>query len=106
MIIKEISKFDVKVSVIPNGLEKYMAFIINRNLVFFDSMQFTNSSLDSLVKNLTDEEFKYLSGEFSGKILELVKKKEYILMNVRTVLKSFLQINCLRDMSFLVYERL
>ena len=30
LIIKEISKFDVKVSVILNGLEKYMAFIINK----------------------------------------------------------------------------
>ena len=28
LIIKEIGKFDVKVSVIPNGLEKYMAFKI------------------------------------------------------------------------------
>ena len=54
LIIKEVSKFDVKVSVIPNGLEKYMAFTINRNLVFIDSMQFMNSSLDSLVKNLID----------------------------------------------------
>ena len=33
LIIKEISKFDVKVSVIPNGLEKYMAFTINTNLI-------------------------------------------------------------------------
>ena len=40
LIIKEISKFGVKVSVIPNGLEKYMAFTINRNLVFIDSLQF------------------------------------------------------------------
>ena len=61
LIIKEISKFDVKVSVIPNGSEKYMAFTINRNLVFIDSMQFTNSGIDSLVKNLIDEDFKYLS---------------------------------------------
>ena len=38
LIVKEISKFDVKVSVIPNGLEKYMAFTINTNLVFIDSM--------------------------------------------------------------------
>ena len=38
LIIKEISRFDVKISVIPNGLEKYMAFTINRNLVFIDSM--------------------------------------------------------------------
>ena len=36
LIIKEISTFDVKVSVIPNGLEKYMTFTINRNLVFID----------------------------------------------------------------------
>ena len=36
----ETSKFDVKVRAIPNGLKKYMAFTINRNLVFTDSMQF------------------------------------------------------------------
>ena len=34
LIIKEIGKSDVKVGVIPNGLEKYMAFTINRNLVY------------------------------------------------------------------------
>ena len=51
LIIKEVSKFDVKVSAIPNGLEKYMAFTVNRNLVFIDSMQFMNSNLDSSVKN-------------------------------------------------------
>ena len=43
LIIKERSKFDVRVSVIPNGLEKHMVFTIN-NLVFIDSMQFMNSS--------------------------------------------------------------
>ena len=73
LIIKEVSKFDVKVNVIPSGLEKYMAFTINRK--FIDSMQFMNSSLDSLVKNLLDEDFKYLSGEFSGEFLRLVKQK-------------------------------
>ena len=31
-----------------------MAFTINKKLVFIDSMQFMNSSLDSLVKNLSD----------------------------------------------------
>ena len=75
LIIKEISKFDVKVSVIPNGLGKYMAFTINTNLFFIDSMQFMNSSLDSLVKNLSDNDFKYLPEEFSGEFLELVKLK-------------------------------
>ena len=75
LIIKEVSKFDVKVRVIPNGLEKYMDFTINKYLVLIDSMQFMNLSLDSLVKNLSDNDFKYLSEEFSGELLELVKEK-------------------------------
>ena len=66
LIMQEIDKFDVKISVISNGLEKYMAFTINKNLVFIDSMQFMNSSLDELVKNLSDNDFKYSSREFSG----------------------------------------
>ena len=40
LIIKEVSKSDVKVSVTPGGLEKCMAFSINRNLDFIDSIQF------------------------------------------------------------------
>ena len=36
----ELDKFDVKIKVIPNGLEKYMAFFLDKNLVFIDSMQF------------------------------------------------------------------
>ena len=75
LIINEISNFDVRVDVVPNGLEKYMAFTINRILVFIESMQFMNSSLDSLVKKLVDKDFKYLSEEFSGKFLEIVKEK-------------------------------
>ena len=51
-----------------------MAFTINGNLVFIDSMQFMNFSLDSLVKNLSDNDFKYLSEEFSDEFLKLVKK--------------------------------
>ena len=73
LIIKDMNKFDVKVSVIPNGLEKYVAFTINENLVFIDSIQFMNLSLDLLVKNLSDNDFKYLSEEFSGEML--VKEK-------------------------------
>ena len=54
LIMQEIGKCGVKISVMPNGLEKYIAFTINKNLVFIDSMQFMNSSLDALVKNLSD----------------------------------------------------
>ena len=71
----ELDKFDLKVGVIPNGLEKYMAFFLNKNLVFIDSMQFMNSSLDKLVKNLSDEDFKYLVKEFGSENLELLKQK-------------------------------
>ena len=55
-----------------NELEKYMVFTINKHLVFIDSM---NSNLNTLVKNLTDNDFRYLSEEFSGDFLELVKQK-------------------------------
>ena len=47
LTMQEIGKFDVKVNAIPNGLEKYMAFTINKNLVFIDSMQFMNSSVNA-----------------------------------------------------------
>ena len=81
LIMKELSNFDVVIDVIPNGLKNYMAFITNRNLVFIDSMQFMNCSLDSLVKNLVDKDSKYLSREFSDRCLKL-KKKVYIHMNM------------------------
>ena len=70
LIFKELSKYDCKIS----GLEKYISFSVN-DLVFIDSMLFMNSSLDILVKNLSDSDFKYLSEIYSGKKLELVKMK-------------------------------
>ena len=43
-------------------MEECLAFItINKILVFIDSIEFMNSSLDALVKNLSDSEFKFLS---------------------------------------------
>ena len=68
--------FDVKIDVIPNRLEKYMAFILNKNLVFIDSMQFMNSSLKKLVTNLSDNDFKYLTQEFGFKKLQFLKQKD------------------------------
>ena len=75
LIFSELNKFDVKINVIPNGLEKYMAFFLGKNLVFIDSMQFMNSSLDKLVKNLSDEDFKYLVKEFGSENLKILKQK-------------------------------
>ena len=38
-------------------------------------MQFLNSSLEKLVKKLSDSDFKYLTKEFSSENLELLKQK-------------------------------
>ena len=57
----------MKIDVIPSGLEKYMMFIINKNLAFMDSMQVINSSPEKLVKNLSDNDFKYLTQEYLTK---------------------------------------
>ena len=54
-----------------------MSFNINNKLVFIDSFQFLSYSLDSLVKNLVKNDFKYLSQEFDSKALDLVKRKEF-----------------------------
>ena len=52
-----------------------MTFFLNKNLVFIDSMQFMNSSLDKLLKNLSDNDFRYLIEEFGSEHLELLKQK-------------------------------
>ena len=75
LIFNELDKFDVKVKVIPNGLEKYMPFFLNENLNFIDSMQCINSSLDKLVKHLSNKDFKYLIEEFGSENLEQLKRK-------------------------------
>ena len=74
LIFYDLNKFDVKIDVMPNRLEKEI-FFLNKNLVFIDSMQFMNSSIDKLVKNLTNNEFKYLTEAFGFKNLELLKQK-------------------------------
>ena len=54
-----------------------MSFITNKKLSFIDSFQFLSCSSDSLVTNLSKDDFKYLSQEFDNNILDLVKKKEF-----------------------------
>ena len=57
--MQELDKFNVKINIIPNGLEKYMSFGINNKLSFIGSFQFLSSLLDSLIKNLNKDDFKY-----------------------------------------------
>ena len=80
--MQELGKFNLKIYVIPNGLEKYMSFSVNNNLSFIDNFQFLSSSLDSLVKNLNKNYFKYFSQEFDNNVLDPVKQKDFILMNL------------------------
>ena len=76
LIFRELNKFHGKIDVIPNGLEKYIAFFLNKKLVFIDSIQFMNSSLDKLDENLSDDDFKYLTEKFGSANLELLKQKD------------------------------
>ena len=75
LIFSELHKFNLKVDVIPNGIAKYMAFFLGRDLVFIDSMQLMNSNLDKHFKNLVDKNFKHLVEEFSCESLEPFKQK-------------------------------
>ena len=53
-----------------------MTCLLNKNLVFIDSMQFMNSSLEKLVKSLSDDNFKYLTKKVGFKNLEFLKEKD------------------------------
>ena len=76
--MQELGKCNLKINVIPNGLKKYMSFTINNKLSFSGSFQFLSSSLDSLVKYLNKDDFKYLSQEFDNNALDLVKQKGFL----------------------------
>ena len=71
IIFKELNNFDVDVAVIPKGIDKYMSIIVNRHITFIDSLQFYNSSLDTLPSNLNNEDVKYLVSEVGIDKLEI-----------------------------------
>ena len=79
--MQELGKFSLKINLVPNGLEKYMSFIINNKLSFVDSFPFPSFSLNRLVKKLSKHDFKSLSQEFVNNVLDLVKQTDFILMN-------------------------
>ena len=58
-------------------MEKYTSFTIDNKLSFIDSFQFFSSLLDSLVKNLSKDDFRYLAQEFDNNILDLVNQKGF-----------------------------
>ena len=58
-IMQEIGQIKRNINFIPNNMEKYMAFMLGKKLVFIVSFQFMSSSLDKLVQNLPENKFKY-----------------------------------------------
>ena len=54
------------INVFPNNMEKYMAFMLGKRLVFIDSLQLMRSSLDKLVSNLPNDASKYTSEEIKN----------------------------------------
>ena len=99
--MQELGKFNLKISVTPNGLQRYLSFTINNKFSIIDSFQFLSSSLDSLDKNLNKDDFKYLSQEFDKNKLYLVKQKEFYLFEYMSVLKS-LKKNYIAKRNFIV----
>ena len=76
-LMQELGKFKHKINIIPNELEKYMSFTISSTLSYIDSFQFLNSSLNSLVKNLNKDDFKYLHQELDNNALDLVEQNGF-----------------------------
>ena len=67
---------EIKVSVIAQNAEKYMAFYIGKHLSFIDSFAFMSKSLDKLVGNLEDRDFIYTKDYFTDPVqFNLMKRK-------------------------------
>ena len=70
-------------------------------------MQFMNSSLDKLVKNLSDEDFKYLVEEFGSDNLEILKQKGPYPYEYMNSFKRFYEEKlCAGNISFVQQKRL
>ena len=88
------------------GQKNTWHFFLNKKLVFIDSMQFMNSSLDKLVKNLSDEDFKYLVEEFGSENLELLKQKGAYPYEYMNSFERFNEKNCLLENIFTSLQRM
>ena len=66
-----------------------MSFTINNKFIFIDSFQFLSSLLDSLVKNLNNDGFKYFSQESDKNKVDLVKQKVFYPYEYMSDFKKF-----------------
>ena len=73
----QLSKFNLKINVISNGLKNHTSLSFNNKLSFIDIFQFLNSPFDSFVKSFKRNDFKYLSQGFDNNVLDLAKQKGF-----------------------------
>ena len=66
---------NLSINCIPNKMEKYMAFMLGKHLIFLNSFQFMASSLERLASSLPTDAFKYTSQVFQDRKLDLMKQK-------------------------------
>ena len=92
--MQEIGKSNKDINVIPNNMEKYLAFMIDRNLIFIDSFQFMNQNLSNLANNLPKDGFYHTKNEFGSNNLELIIKRVYIPMIIWTDLINLKMKGC------------
>ena len=79
-IMNELGEFikgqDIKIDVIAQNAEKYMAFYLGNHIAFIDSLAFLNSSLDKLSSNLEDRDYIYTKDYFTDPVqFNLMKRK-------------------------------
>ena len=86
--------------------QKNTWLFFNKNLVFIDSMQFMNSSLDRVVKNLSDKDFIYLVEEFISENLQLLKQKGAYPYEYMNSFERFNEKNYLLENIFVALQRL
>ena len=60
LIMKEMDTMG-KIDVIPTTPEKYISFTLDNKVCFKDTFNFLSASLEKLVNNLNDEDFKHTS---------------------------------------------
>ena len=74
LIVKVLKSEFSKVKVILQNMEKYLSLTVCQ-LKFIDSFQFTPQCLDSLVKTLEDDKFRYLSGSCTSNHYGFIRVK-------------------------------
>ena len=85
--MQEIGKFNENIDLIPKYMERYLAFMVGKQLKFIDSFQFMSSSLAQLVDNLPRTDFKHTSEFFSDRNLVNHMVRNHITrLCIRTIL--------------------